>query len=176
MAAEASDAGQHSMEHLLGVLVGCSSRESELVRDAVLAAEKRDPAPFFAHLRTAATARDTYDDAKAKVLFARFVRNGTWQAPTLVLGRICEFLSDGSFPDKAWLNYVPRSVRKRWEENPAFGKPTPEDIALGKKVFRYNLELVGKMHKAGVRILAGTDSSFPCMITDSACMTSSHCW
>jgi hypothetical protein len=60
-AAEASDAGQKSIEHLLGVFVSCSSREAEFAGSV---------ANFGAPLRAAA---ESYDARKAAALFARFV-------------------------------------------------------------------------------------------------------
>src|SRR5260370_32706378 len=61
---EASDLGQHSIEHLggrfWGVPIGSSSTESELHAEG-------------------------YDPRKAMALIRRFQRNGTWQCPTLVV-------------------------------------------------------------------------------------------
>jgi len=76
-ASEASDAGMKSFEHLYMVGLSCSSREDELF-------EGLQRQEFS---RTAATARayDSFDEGKAQALFVRFVRNGTWQCPTLTL-------------------------------------------------------------------------------------------
>src|SRR5580700_12202581 len=68
-AAEASNAGQKSIEHLTGVFEGCSSVEAELM------SKPRGPGRgrFLS----------TYDPAKAKALIALFLKNQTWQVPTL---------------------------------------------------------------------------------------------
>src|SRR5580704_443471 len=63
-AAEASSAGQKSIEHLTGVFEGCSSVEAELM------SKPRGPGRgrFLS----------TYDPAKAKALIALFLKNRTW--------------------------------------------------------------------------------------------------
>src|ERR1700684_3400610 len=68
-AVEASNAGQKSIEHLTGVFEGCSSVEAELMSKPRGAGRGR----FLA----------TYDPAKAKALIALFLKNRTWQVPTL---------------------------------------------------------------------------------------------
>jgi hypothetical protein len=156
--AEASDAGQKSVEHLTGVLLGCSSQEEELRREML---EKHKPGEFNADLVRYANQKmlDSYDESKAAALFARFVRNGTWQVPTLTVGRSLAHLDVGEFINDPRLKYMPPSLRKRW--NPAsdlrFQKVTPEAYADRKVLFVKQMELVGAMRRAGVEILAGTD-------------------
>ena len=77
-AAEASDAGQKSEEHLYGVLFGCSSKETELMQKV------KDGDPMRGLLDNVKTLVDSYSDDKAASLFARFVTNHTYQTPTLV--------------------------------------------------------------------------------------------
>lgn len=69
-AAEASDAGQKSIEHLTGIFEGCSKVEDELMQ------QPRGPGRG----RLLAT----YDPQRAKALMAVFAKNRTWQVPTLV--------------------------------------------------------------------------------------------
>jgi imidazolonepropionase-like amidohydrolase len=42
-----------------------------------------------------------------------------------------------------------------------FKNRTKEDWAIAKKVYEKDLELVGAMHRAGLSILAGTDTAIP---------------
>jgi imidazolonepropionase-like amidohydrolase len=158
-AAEASDAGQKSMEHLYGVLLACSTKEGELSKDQLAA--RRDPAnPDRALLRRLnQQLLDTYDAEKAAALFAKFKANGTWQVPTLTVLRAMANLNEEAFVRDERLKFMPPSVRDLW--NPKgdfrFKSMTPEDFALQRKMFKRNLELVGAMHRAGVEFLAGTD-------------------
>jgi tetratricopeptide (TPR) repeat protein len=161
---EASDAGQKSMEHMLGILPACSTREAELLKAAQddLAEEIAAGKVNFIGPRSAKLGQlnlDTYSPEKAAALFARFKRNGTWQCPTLTLLRSLTFRSVPSFRDDARLKYMPRSVRASWqpESDPLVHNGAADDLELGKKQFQKELEIVGAMNRAGVGILAGTD-------------------
>jgi imidazolonepropionase-like amidohydrolase len=151
-AAEASDAGQRSMEHLMGVELACSNQEKtlrgEIPRRGLLDLMRRDE-----------RALESYDDAKAQPLFARFVKNGTWQCPTLTIERMNAFLDDPQFRSDDRLKYMPKSEREDWDpaQSPWFKAATPEDWAAFRIKFQEDLKLVGRMHRAGVGIIAGTD-------------------
>ena len=79
--AEASDAGQKSIEHLTGIAVGCSAIERQLMDEKAQAFAVRDRARYG---RIEPRAGETFDAAVADALFRKFVRNGTWQVPTLI--------------------------------------------------------------------------------------------
>jgi len=76
-AAEASDAGQKSIEHLTGVALGCSAVEGQLIDERVKAFAVRDRARY-AGLESRAA--ETFDTPTAKALFSKFVVNGTRRA------------------------------------------------------------------------------------------------
>lgn len=87
--AEASEAGQHSQEHLLNILLACSTREEELRAQRILLMNDPAISPVDRALELGfPNPQDlfqSYDDAKAAALFKTFVKNGTWQTPTLAL-------------------------------------------------------------------------------------------
>jgi imidazolonepropionase-like amidohydrolase len=148
---EASDAGQKSMEHLLGVALGASSEEE------TLSAVKYVHAGDF--LRRDLRAEATYDESKAASLFARFIKNGTWQCPTLVVHRSYAHLDDGNFMHTEWLKYVPSDTRDFWKD---LSEKTMKGRTAGiwadsHREFPEMLKLVGRMYRAGVGILAGSD-------------------
>lgn len=152
-AAEASDAGQKSIEHLTGILMACSYEERQL-RDEVVKA--RSPA---ARARAQAAALDTYAEKKAADLFARFVKNQTWQCPTLTVLRGHAYLEEQDFRRDGRLKYVPRQVEQRWRR--LIADRQGGDKQRAKRVFQKELKIVGAMRKAGVPILAGTDTGNP---------------
>lgn len=156
-AAEASDAGQKSIEHLSGILIACSSREDELRAARTAAFAKPDGAAFA---RIITETLDSYDASKAAALFARFVKNGTWQAPTLVWSRV-EAYMDKASADDTRLKYLPRAVRAEWQPTKLTANTKPEEFALQQRVFAKYLEIVGAMQRAGVQIIAGSDSLDP---------------
>jgi imidazolonepropionase-like amidohydrolase len=146
--AEASEAGQRSEEHLINILLACSTREEELraqriftMNDPAISPVERalqlgfpDPQGLF----------DTYDDAKAAALFKTFVKNATWQTPTLAL--LQSFLADRDRARRMlYMQDLSPEVFDGWMAR------------IGALLNRYK-KLVRDMHRAGVEFLAGTDT------------------
>ena len=141
-AAESSDAGQRSIEHLTQILESCSSKEAEILKvpnggwnDSLIK-----------------MMLDTYDESKCRKLFAKFVKNNTWQVPTLsILFRA----QKSDFTNEQWLQYVPVSDAVSWKQYAERKiKFTP---GIRSKRFQAYSRLVGEMQQAGVKIMAGTD-------------------
>jgi imidazolonepropionase-like amidohydrolase len=154
-AAEASDLGQKSIEHLTGVELACSDREDELRREAVAALAKADNQAAMELLgRIGARAADSFSDKKARALYARFVRNGTWQVPTLTVLHSLVSLDDPKFTADPRVKYMPPSLSSYW----SLMKLSPETAAGLKRAYKRATGLVRAMHQAGVPFLAGTDT------------------
>ena len=158
-ALEASDAHQKSIEHLTGVLLACSADEKHLRNELIEGTINSDSA-MAVHVRRQVdiASLETYSEAKAARLLAHFVKNRTWQVPTLVFLRDAEN-SGGSNEGEEFSKYIPRPMReavKAFKENMK-KRLTLEDIAGGRKVFQKQLQLVGAMNREGVELLAGTD-------------------
>ncbi len=165
-AQEASRAGQKSFEHLIGILPACSTREAELLQaqQADLAEELASGKPKFwgQHVREIREMMlDTYSPQKAAELSALLKGNGTWQVPTFTLLHMFAYGDDPAFLKDVRLKYLPFSVEGDWNPAAIDGKRTPEDFAYSKREFQKDLEVVGAMQKAGVGILAGTDTANP---------------
>jgi hypothetical protein len=147
--AEASDAGQRSEEHLINILLACSTREEELRRRRIFTMSDTGISPFERGLQLGFPDPDglfdTYDAAKAAALFRTFVRNSTWQTPTLAL--LHSFLAD---KDRArrlvYMRDLSPEVFDGWMAR------------ISTLLDRYK-QLVRDMHRAGVEFLAGTDTS-----------------
>jgi len=155
-ATEASNAGQKSIEHVIysSLAFDCSSKGEELRRKRKEAAEKRDGQ---AEADVTDEANRTYSSDKAAALWETFRKNGTWVTPTLFSIWVnAHRLEDSS--DDPQLAYVPASLRKEWA--PA-KNPTQDDrdtASWWKRQFANDRKLTGDMHRAGVRLLAGSDS------------------
>jgi imidazolonepropionase-like amidohydrolase len=147
-AMEASNAGQKSIEHLTGVFEGCSTVEDELM------AAPRGPGRgrFLS----------TYDPARAKALIALFAKNQTWQVPTLYWERGEWLIEQTNAAPDPLEKYAPAAWRVRaW---PMFTTGILKDwstdpVADREKFFQTELKMVGEMKKAGVPVLAGTDTA-----------------
>lgn len=168
-AAEASDAGQKSIEHLTCVLRACSSDEPRLMREQFRPGRKNGT-PQGSRAREAAWQREllqTYSAENAANLIAIFLRNRTWQTPTLILLRKDAYPGPQSdSPADPNLQFVPRAFAEKWKQVlQAQNKFTsPEGFALREQLFEQSMRIVGKMQASGVPILAGTDSAAPYVI------------
>jgi imidazolonepropionase-like amidohydrolase len=157
---EASDAGQRSIEHLGTILEGASSAEAEIKRQETSSPPVTDPSEFPRRLAArGALMLDTYDAQKASEIFAHFVRNQTWQVPTLETKWAQTYIDDLSGKDDFRLKYVPQTELQWWSPQKNFFARyrTPEFIVYRKRLFQKELELVGAMHRAGVPFMTGTD-------------------
>jgi hypothetical protein len=158
-AAEASDVGQRSMEHLVGVPLACSRNESQLRAEVVAAmADPQSPWPAIrAYYRADRAAYDSYDQRKAARLFQRFVKNQTWQVPTLITARA--LMQDRtSLASDARLRYMPSNLVDYWTSSMRATPFTLTRKVEGEREFQHALDLVRAMHRAGVPMLAGTDA------------------
>jgi len=161
-AAEASDAGQKSMEHLFGVLSACAKNEAELLGE-VRAEIASSITPVFirAELHAQARALDAWDEPKTAALLALFARNGTWQVPTLVGFRNLSDAADDPFVSDSRLKFIASEKREAWKKQRAYLQQhlTTAYWDRSKRLFQKQLELMGAMQRAGVGLLAGTDTA-----------------
>jgi imidazolonepropionase-like amidohydrolase len=160
---EASDAGQKSIEHLTGFLTACSTREEELRKGRDEAWSKTPPGQTFpdrASLRPLNRLMlDTFSPEKANALYARFVRNHTWQCPTLTVLRNMAFIQDPAIRNDPRVKYMPPEIVSGWDPTGDFRLKdrTEEDVQLQQAAYRKLKELIAPMRRAGVEFLAGTD-------------------
>jgi imidazolonepropionase-like amidohydrolase len=157
-AAEASLMGQKSIEHLSGVLLATSSKETELRRQLVDAAQKKDSA---AYSHAMGEALDTFSQPKAWDLFSDFVDHCTWQVPTLVWDVAAANVDNPAIAGDARMKYVPRSIAKDWDPAKLTQATGAEQLALAKKLTAHYMQLVDLMRRAGVLMMAGSDSPDP---------------
>lgn len=172
-AAEASDAGQRSIEHLTGVLRACSKDEPRLMREQFRSVQKKE-SPAQSHARQLAWQRELlsrYSEKSADELIAKFVRNQTWQVPTLILLRNNAFPTPENDPaNDPRRKYVPRQFLETWQKThqAQMQSATPREFALRAALLEKSMRLVGKMQLAGVHLMAGTDTTAPFVFPGSA--------
>ena len=150
---EASNAGQRSVEHLMGILLYTSSKSDELKADLIKGAN-------INQLNNQLV--DSYDPSRAAALYALFVKNNIWQAPTLAIRYARPYLQELQASTDPRLKYMPNAIVESWGPRVDQRQPmSPEVIASRKLLFQKELEVVGSMHRAGVKLLAGTDTPNP---------------
>ena len=144
-ASEASDAGQKSFEHLIGIFEGSSPLEDE----------------FLKGRKTQGQFLSTYDPKRAAALFALLTENHTWQCPTLVWERGGNLIDQTDFAHDTRAKYAPAYWKdvtwKRFTEQIVHEFNT-DDLATRKRFIEKELEVVAAMHRAGIAFLAGTDT------------------
>jgi imidazolonepropionase-like amidohydrolase len=172
-AAEASDAGQRSIEHLTGVLRACSSEEPVLMRKQFAAGPKKGTVGQSVNRELAWQIEllQSYSDEEAAALIERFLRNQTWQVPTLILLRNDAFPTpetDASRDSRQ--RYIPTQVLANWDKGTKDRDKgaTAEEFSLRSRFMQASLRIVGKMNAAGVPIMAGTDTTAPFVFPGSS--------
>jgi imidazolonepropionase-like amidohydrolase len=158
---EASDAGMRSIEHLLysGFAVSFSSNEAEL-RPRLVQAEKIGDAAAWEKIAHEADA--TYSPEKAAVLFETLKKNGTWVTPTLASLDITAHPENWKADDPL-LAFFPASLTKEWVYSMQDVRMKQRAAWLARQASN-DWKLTGELHKAGVRLLVGSDSLDPFVI------------
>jgi imidazolonepropionase-like amidohydrolase len=162
-AVEASRAGQRSMEHSMGIWQSCSTAEPEIRKSMAEALTdlKTTPDYIFERLSFGLPPRgtlDTFSDEKAARLFEVFARNRTAQVPTLVEEQSFALLVSNRLMEQRGMNYIPASMQKPWDLPNLLTPLSAEDRQDLVKIVPMMLDVAGRMHRAGVTILAGTDA------------------
>jgi imidazolonepropionase-like amidohydrolase len=143
---EVVEAGQKSVEHLMGIFEGCSTEEDKIVQGK-------------GNLKLLLT---TQDQKRCDALIQLLAQHQTWQVPTLAWQRGGEFLDQRDLKHQPLDKYVPaywRDVTWRRFTDEMMPDLLHDPLALRKEYFARNLQTVGAMHRAGVPFLAGTDTA-----------------
>lgn len=136
----------------MGILLYCSSKSEELKSDLLTGLNINQLNDQIV---------DTYDPKRAAALFAIFGKNNTWQVPTLTIRYARPHLLELQQSSDPRLKYMPKNTVDDWGPKVDKRQPTPEVIASRRRLFQKELELVGSMHRAGVKFLSGTDTPNP---------------
>lgn len=158
-ALEASRAGQKSIEHSTWLAPSCSTDEEAIRKELNDVRQRRAETP--GNLREQrARMMETYSAAKLRTLSAELRKNQTWVCPTLMTMRLFLWKNDQPFFGDPRIKYVPDWMRERLSNFDLRKGIDEDDLAPRKQWYRYLSNLVAQMHKAGVQILAGTDTLF----------------
>jgi imidazolonepropionase-like amidohydrolase len=144
-ASEASNAGQKSFEHLIGIFEGSSPLEDEFLKGP------KGPGKFLS----------SYDPARAAKLFALLAKNQTWQCPTLVWERGGNLIEETDFAHDPRAKYVPAYWKEvTWKRftDQVTREFNTDDLGTRRRFVAKELDVVNEMHRAGVPFLAGTDT------------------
>lgn len=160
---DASDLGQRTFEHMYGLPLATSSRETQL-RQAI-ADLPLDPANSFAWFKQVLEferqAALSHRRTKAIAVAKRLRRNNSALCPTMVAMRVYSSPAD-RFADDPRMRYMPAFYRDFWRDGLRQWAPvTPQEIRQQAEFFRRRLDQVAEMHAHGVEVLVGTDAGNP---------------
>lgn len=154
-ATEAIAAGQRSIEHAFLFIWECYPGMTAL-RDAT------DPRQVFTNeLRQAMIAG--HDAGRCSELHRRMVDAGTAFVPTHTTRKLDAYAADETFRTDSRLRYIPGPLRQLWlgdadnMVNRAAG-PDNDGQRTYMDFYRFGIEQTGIAHRAGVTVLAGTDT------------------
>ena len=140
---------QKSIEHARFILHESFPGSAEL---------RARPARAWAEDRTRMV--DEHDPAMAQSIFAAMKRNGTWYVPTHLTRWSDAYAADSSVREDPLLRYLHPLMKRQWLEDldEIIAKdPSPAGQESYRRFYRKGLELTGAAHRAGVKVLAGTD-------------------
>lgn len=144
--AEVVEAGQKSIEHLMGIFEGCSKEEDKFIKGE-------------GSLKLLLT---TQDQQRCDSLIKLLSQSQTWQVPTLAWQRGGTFLDQRDLKHQPLDKYVPaywRDVTWRHFTEEMMPDLLRDPLELRQDYFARNLQMVGAMHRAGVPFMAGTDTA-----------------
>jgi imidazolonepropionase-like amidohydrolase len=143
---EVVEAGQKSIEHLMGIFEGCSTEEDKFIKGE-------------GSLKLLLT---TQNEQRCNSLTKLLAQNQIWQVPTLAWQRGGTFLDQRDLKHQPLDKYVPaywRDVTWRRFTEEMMPDLLRDPLAMRQEYFTRNLQMVGALHHAGVRFMAGTDAA-----------------
>ena len=142
-AANASDSGQASIEHILSIPNACTPAESVSL------------APRF----TVQGALGRCSSADLSSLFDKLRRNGTRVVPTLTAQLEVARWPKRDLPGDSVQRYLPDSLKQYVAGIfPMVDSVPPDADVVGLKLFDKRVAMAGALHRAGVIVMTGTDA------------------
>ena len=149
-AAEASEAGQATIEHLGDLALSCAADEDALRADI--------PRSLVESRMQELEAFRSFDRAKCSQLARHFLSHGTWLTPTLAVSEAESREEAGSARDMERLNYFDADSRTWLQPDQTY----PAEIrAMLRESLDVHKKLVQFFYQEGVPLLAGTDAMNP---------------
>lgn len=148
---KAVEAGLDATEHMYYVLKGSSSQEEQITE-----AVRQEEYGFWAALSKVI---ETYDEQTAQQTYTKMADSGTAIVPTLYIGKVLTYLDEEDHSDDKYLSYIGEGIQETYEGRLQAAKSRSKEASQRRRNLRkLFLEMIPDIHKAGVDILAGSDS------------------
>ncbi|MEW5929749.1 MAG: amidohydrolase family protein [Gemmatimonadota bacterium] len=151
-AVELADAGMRSVEHARVFLHHCWPGAAEFWRTGT---------PRLSGTALRRRMVDDYDPEVCADVFGAFVRNGTAYVPTHLTRKTEAHAADPAMRRDPRRRFVPRAQWAAWEadmDRTDAADSTPQGRRTRMDFYLKGLRATGDAHRAGVRVLAGTDA------------------
>ncbi len=154
---QASETGMKSQEHLLNILMDCSTLQEDLYSKNIDYKGMTNRLERYIYRNDLML--ETYDSEKAGQLFKTFAENETWHTPTISMWYKNAYFEREVEADREYLQYLPLYMQEYWtpDVNDHLQLRDPDFLALNQRLVAKYLELIREMNQAGVKLLAGTD-------------------
>ncbi len=154
-ASEAIAAGQRTFEHLIGIFEASTPDEASFIKRRYGAGKDSSAN------KSLAAFLDRYDSAREASIIQLIAKNDVWQCPTLFWERgqwlvdTVDYAKDPdlAFTPRTWIDKKYPSMRKS-----IIGSMDTDPLDVRRRFVQHELDIVRKLHAAGVPFLAGTDT------------------
>ena len=154
---DAAELGQHSIEHMTGIEIACSSREAELRQDyasgvAALAKHPELDNQVTLWNRSEWEPVASFDAERCRRLYRHLVAHDVWVTPTLVTQRRISYPEIPEVATNAYLDYI---TRYDADVQNIIRQFDPERRL--RPIYDHRFGAIEDVQAAGVGILAGSD-------------------
>jgi imidazolonepropionase-like amidohydrolase len=144
---EAINAKQKSLEHLIGILEGCTKNPEKL---ALYKTAKYPSVEKMIFLK------NTFDEVRFDSLLKILASSESWICPTLTVLRGISMPKDSSVINDERIKYLPPYITDYWKNS-----DSKQTIDVLRDQYEFQKKWMGKMKRAGVKIIGGTDYPNP---------------
>jgi imidazolonepropionase-like amidohydrolase len=153
---QAAEMGQRSIEHARDLPLDCSTYGAKY---RAYFAKPAGDGPRPSPIDRAKQAVETQDAKLCGEQIAAMRHHGTFYVPTHLTRQMDYRASDPAYRADPRMAWIPQQQRQMWDRDlDRFATVTPEQSDVLGKFFRLGLTLTGQAHRAGVKIMAGTDT------------------
>lgn len=154
-ASEAIAAGQRTFEHLIGIFEASTPIEDEFLK------RRWGAGKDSAANKSLATLLNRYEAPREAAIIQQLAKNNVWQCPTLFWERgqwlvdVIDYTNDPdiAFTPKTWVDKKYPGMQKS-----VAASMDPDPVEVRRRFVDHELDIVRKLHAAGVQFLAGTDT------------------
>lgn len=148
---EAIESGLDVSEHMYYAMKEASSKAQE-INEAVSSGKMS-----FSQAVNEALA--SYEEPKARLFFSYMAEKMVGIVPTLFIGEVLERLALEDFSDQEYLNFIGKGIRATYDGRIQSAKRRNERAQKNFENLEHRFQaMLRPMHKAGVRIYAGSDA------------------